>query len=68
MVAGQKVALGRVHKHQTVTVLVSDTTLAVQFSDGDVRVIRRTSTHPVRHIKGQRPPAIPVSGRRAGER
>jgi hypothetical protein len=55
MVAGQKIALGRIHKHQTVTVLVSDTTLAVELGDGDVRVTRRTTTQPVRSIKGQRP-------------
>jgi transposase-like protein len=55
MVVGQKVALGRIHKHQTVAVLVSDTTLAVELADGDVRVIRRTTTQPVRSIKGQRP-------------
>ena len=55
MVVGQKVALGRTHKHQTVAVLVSDTTLAVEFADGDVRVIRRTTTQPVRSIKGQQP-------------
>jgi hypothetical protein len=55
MVVGQKIALGRIHQHQTVTVLVSDTTLAVEFDDGEVRVIRRTTTQPVRSIKGQRP-------------
>jgi Integrase core domain len=55
MVVGQKIALGRMHKHQTVTVLVSDTTLAIEFPDGDTRVIRRTTTQPVRSIKGQRP-------------
>jgi transposase InsO family protein len=55
MVVGQKIALGRTCKHQTVTVLVSETTLAVEFDDGDVRVIRRTTTQPVRSIKGQRP-------------
>ena len=60
MVAGQKVALGRIHMHQTVTVLVSDTTLTVQFGDGDVRVIRRTTTQPVRSIKGQRPRTAPA--------
>jgi len=36
-------------------VLVSDTTLAVEFADGDTRVIRRTTAQPVRNIKGQRP-------------
>jgi hypothetical protein len=55
MVAGQHVALGRCHAGQTVTVLVSDITLAVEFDDGDVWVIRRTTTQPVRSIKGQRP-------------
>ena len=55
MVAGQKVALGRVHKHQTVTVLVSETTLAIELDDEEVRVVRRTTTQPVRSIKGQRP-------------
>jgi transposase InsO family protein len=55
MVVGQKIALGRIHRHQTVTVLVSDTTLAVELGDGDVRSIRRTTTQPVRSIKGQRP-------------
>jgi transposase InsO family protein len=55
MVAGQKVALGRVHQHQTVTVLVSETTLAVEFADGDTKIISRTTSQPVRSIKGQRP-------------
>ena len=52
---GQKIALGRAHAGQTVTVMVSDTTLAIEFTDGDTRVIRRTTTQPVRSIKGQRP-------------
>ena len=38
-----------------VTVLVSEATLAVQLGDGDLRVIRRTTTQPVRSIKGRRP-------------
>jgi hypothetical protein len=50
------------HKHQTVTVLVSETTLAVEFDDGDPRVICRTSGQPVRSIKGLRPRiAAPIS-------
>ena len=62
MVAGQKAALGRSHAGQTVTVHVSDTTLAIEFADGDTRVIRRTTTQPVRSIKGQRPrTATPLS-------
>ena len=55
MVAGQKVALGRIHRHQTVTVLVCETTLAIELDDEEVRVVRRTTTQPVRSIKGQRP-------------
>src|SRR5262249_40131591 len=55
MVAGPQIALGPTDQHQTVTVLVSDTTLTVEFDDGDTRVIRRTTTQPVRSIKGQRP-------------
>jgi hypothetical protein len=57
MVVGQKTALGRIHAGQTVTVLVSDTTLAVEFSDGETQVVNRTTTQPVRSIKGQRPRA-----------
>ena len=30
--------------HQTVTVLVSDTTLTVEFKDGETRAINRTTT------------------------
>jgi hypothetical protein len=37
MVAGQKIALGRLHRHRTVTVTVSDTTLAIELDDGDVK-------------------------------
>jgi transposase InsO family protein len=55
MVAGQKIALGRVHAGQTVTVLVSDLTLAVELGDGETRTVPRTTTQPVRSIKGQRP-------------
>jgi hypothetical protein len=55
MVVGQKIALGRSCKHQTFTVLVSQTTLTIELDDGDTRVIRRTTTQPVRSIKGQRP-------------
>jgi hypothetical protein len=55
MVAGQKIALGRLHQHRTLTVIVSDTALAVELGDGDVKVVRRTNSQPVRSIKGQRP-------------
>jgi hypothetical protein len=55
VVAGQKIAIGRTHQHQTVTVLVCDTTLAIEFPDGDGKVVQRTTSQPVRSIKGQRP-------------
>jgi hypothetical protein len=57
MVAGQKIALGRVHAGQTVTVLVSGTSLTIQLGDAEPRVIPRTTAQPVRSIKGQRPRA-----------
>ncbi len=34
MVAGQKVAIGRQYQHQTITVHVSETTLAIELPDG----------------------------------
>jgi hypothetical protein len=57
MVCGQKIALGRIHQHQTVTIHVSDTTLAIELDDGETRLVRRTTTLPVRNIKADRPPA-----------
>ena len=59
VVCGQKVALGRTHQHQTVTVHVSDTTLAIELDDGETRVVRRTTTLPVRNIKADRPRTVP---------
>src|SRR5262245_48883896 len=55
MVAGQKIALGREHKHRTLTVHVSDTTIAIELPGADELTVRRTTTQPVRSIKGQRP-------------
>jgi hypothetical protein len=55
LVAGQRISLGRAHAGQTVTVHASETTLAVEFDDGETRLIRRTTTQPVRSVKGQRP-------------
>ena len=52
---GQKVALGRGHAHQSATVAVSETTLAIELTDGETRVVRRTTDTAVRSIKGQRP-------------
>jgi hypothetical protein len=58
MIAGQKVSIGRPHRHQTVTVVVSDTTLAIEFADGDVHAVKRTTEHPIRTIKADRPRAV----------
>ena len=41
MLCGQKVALGRIYRHQTLTVHVSETTFAVELDDGEIRVVRR---------------------------
>jgi hypothetical protein len=34
-VCGQRVGIGRVYARRTLTVLVSDTTLAIELGDGD---------------------------------
>jgi transposase InsO family protein len=59
MVCGQKVALGRIHHHQTLTIRVSETTLAIELDDGETRVVRRTTTQAVRNIKADRPRTVP---------
>lgn len=57
MVCGQKISLGRAHKHQTLTIWVSETTLAIELDDEQTRVVRRTTTLPIRNIKADRPRA-----------
>ena len=59
-VCGQKIALGRTHAGQTLTVAVSDTTLAVELDDAETRAVRRTTTKPVRNIKADRPWTVPT--------
>jgi hypothetical protein len=59
VVCGQKIALGRTHAGQTLTVAVSDTTLAIELDDAETRVVRRTTTKPVRNIKADRPWTVP---------
>jgi hypothetical protein len=54
MVAGQKVALGRIHAHTVVTVHVAERTLTIE-ALGDTRTVARTTTQPVRSIKAHRP-------------
>lgn len=59
MVCGQKVALGRVHRWQTIAIHVSETTLAIELDDGETRMVRRTTTTAVRNIKADRPRTVP---------
>jgi len=55
MVAGQKIALGRIHTGQVVTVHVAEHTITIDLSGDDTRTIRRTTTQAVRSIKAHRP-------------
>jgi hypothetical protein len=50
MVAGQKIALGRIHTGQVVTVHVAADTITIDLGE-DTRTVRRTTTQPVRSIK-----------------
>jgi transposase InsO family protein len=59
VICGQKIALGRAHAGQTLTIAVSDTTLAIELDDAETRVVRRTTTTPVRNIKADRPWTVP---------
>jgi hypothetical protein len=52
MVAGQKIALGRIHARRIVTVHVAADTITIDLGE-DTRTIRRTTTQPVRSIKAQ---------------
>jgi hypothetical protein len=51
MVAGQKIALGRIHAGQVVTVHVAAEVITIDLDDHDTRTIRRTTTQAVRSIK-----------------
>ncbi len=62
MVVGQKIALGRIHAGQIVTVHVAEHTLTIGLADGDSRTIRRTTTQPVLRVKAQRPSGKQASG------
>jgi transposase InsO family protein len=55
MVVGQKIALGRIHARQVVTVHVAEHTLTIDLSGDDTRTVRRTTTDPVLRVKAQRP-------------
>jgi transposase InsO family protein len=52
-VAGQKIALGRIHARQIVTVHVATDTMTIDLGGDDTRTVRRTTTQPVRSIKAQ---------------
>ena len=58
LICGQKIALGRTHAHQTVTIHVAETTLAIEVDD-ETRIVRRATTTPVRNIKVDRPRTVP---------
>jgi len=55
MVAGQKIALGRIHARQIVTVHVAAEVITIDLDDQDTRTVRRTTTQAVRSIKAHRP-------------
>jgi transposase InsO family protein len=54
MVVGQKIALGRAHKHQTVAIDVGPRELVIHLEGGQ-RLVPRTTGLPVHQIKSQRP-------------
>jgi hypothetical protein len=60
-VVGQKIALGRAHAHQELTVHVAEHTITIELDDGGHRTFRRTTTHPVRNRKAQKPPHTSIS-------
>jgi hypothetical protein len=53
-VCAQKVALGRAHAGQTVTVHVSHDVLAVELDEQEARTIRRTTDRPAWQLKAHR--------------
>jgi hypothetical protein len=53
MVAGQKIALGRIHARRIVTVHVAADTITIDLASDDTRTVWRTTTQPVRSIKAQ---------------
>lgn len=53
-VCRQHVALGRIHAGRIVSVHVSEHTLAIELDD-ETRTVRRTTTNPIRVLKGSRP-------------
>ena len=62
-VCGQRVGAGRAYARRTLTVVVSDTTLAIELDDGDSHVVRRTTTIPATTIKARSPGRSPQKPR-----
>jgi transposase InsO family protein len=61
MIAGQKIALGRIHARRIVTVHVAAEVITIDLGGDDTRTVRRTTTQPVRSIKAQHRKAAHVS-------
>jgi hypothetical protein len=59
MVVGQKVALGRVHAYRTLTIAVSESTLAIELDDGETRIVRRTTSQAISNTEANRPRTVP---------
>jgi hypothetical protein len=57
-VCGQRVGVGRAYARRTLTVAVSDTTLAIELDDGDSHIVRRTTTSPATTIKARSPRTV----------
>jgi hypothetical protein len=55
MIAGQTIALGRIHARKIVTVHVTAQTITIDLGGDDTRTVPRTTTAPVRRIKAQQP-------------
>ena len=58
-VCGQRVGVGRAYAQRTLTVLVSQTTLAIELDDGDTHIVRRNNTRPVTILKARSPRTTP---------
>ena len=57
-ICGQRVGVDRVYARRTLTVLVSDTTLAIELGDGDTHIVHRTTTSPAITIKARSPRTV----------
>jgi hypothetical protein len=57
-VCGQRFGVGRAYARRTLSITVSDTTLAIELDDGDVHVARRTTISPAVTIKARSPRTV----------